>query len=125
MSIFGSILSKLGLGGDQEVVASADTTVATPSAPPSEAPATASAPAPISQVDVMAKLTAMAAVNGQKLNWKTSIVDLMKLLGIDSSYSARKELAAELECPAEKLEDSAQMNIWLHNTVLQKLAANG
>ncbi len=121
MSIFGSILSKLGLGGDEEVVASADTTVATPS----EAPATASAPAPVSQVDVMAKLTAMAAANSQKLNWKTSIVDLMKLLGIDSSYSARKELAAELECPAEKMEDSAQMNIWLHKTVLQKLAANG
>ena len=73
----------------------------------------------------MAKLTAMAAANSQKLNWKTSIVDLMKLLGIDSSYSARKELAAELECPAEKMEDSAQMNIWLHKTVLQKLAANG
>ncbi len=125
MSIFGSILSKLGLGGDEEVVASADTTLATPSAAPSEAPATASAPAPISQVDVMANLTAMAAANGQKLNWKTSIVDLMKLLGIDSSYSARKELAAELECPAEKMGDSAQMNIWLHKTVLQKLAANG
>jgi hypothetical protein len=67
----------------------------------------------------------MAAANSQKLNWKTSIVDLMKLLGIDSSYSARKELAAELECPAEKMSDSAQMNIWLHKTVLQKLAANG
>ena len=128
MSIFGSILSKLGLGGDEEeVVASVspDTTASAPSASPTEPAAAESAPAAISQVDVMAKLTEMANENSQKLNWKTSIVDLMKLLGIDSSYTARKSLATELGCPAEKMGDSAQMNIWLHKTVLQKLAENG
>ena len=60
-----------------------------------------------------------------KFNWQTSIVDLMKLLSLDSSLAARKELAGELGCPAEKMGDSAQMNMWLHKTVLQKLAANG
>ncbi|VWX34225.1 Oxidoreductase (fragment) [Limnobacter sp. 130] len=67
----------------------------------------------------------MAKANPEKLNWKVSIVDLMKLLGLDSSLAARKELAAELGCPAEKMGDSAQMNMWLHKTVLQKLADNG
>ena len=73
----------------------------------------------------MAKLEGMATANPEKLNWKVSIVDLMKLLGMDSSLTARKELAAELGCPAEKMGDSAQMNMWLHKTVLQKVAANG
>ena len=63
--------------------------------------------------------------NPQKLNWKTSIVDLLKLLGLDSSLDARKELATELGCPKEKMDDSAKMNMWLHKTVLQKLAENG
>jgi Domain of unknown function (DUF3597) len=67
----------------------------------------------------------MAASHPEKLNWKTSIVDMLKLLGIDSSLSARKELAVELGCPADKMGDSAQMNMWLHKTVLQKLAQNG
>ena len=67
----------------------------------------------------------MAKANPEKLNWKTSIVDLMKLLGLESSLAARKELATELGCPAEKMGDSAQMNMWLHKTVLQKLAENG
>ena len=67
----------------------------------------------------------MAGAHGEKLNWKTSIVDLLKLLGLDSSLAARKELAAELGCPAEKMGDSAQMNMWLHKTVLKKLAENG
>ncbi len=73
----------------------------------------------------MAKLEDMAAAHKEKLNWKTSIVDLMKLLGLDSSLVARKELATELGCPAQKMGDSAQMNLWLHKTVLQKLADNG
>ena len=59
------------------------------------------------------------------MNWKVSIVDLLKLLGLESSFAVRKELAEELGCPAEKMKDSAQMNIWLHKTVLQKLADNG
>lgn len=67
----------------------------------------------------------LAAANPEKLNWKVSIVDLMKLLGLDSSLAERKALASELGCPAEKMGDSAQMNMWLHKTVLQKLAANG
>ena len=131
MSIFGSILAKLGLGDDkEEVIATAtpDPTTTPSSATKEEAPVTSAQEAPaaaISQVDVVAKLAAMASASGQKLNWKTSIVDLMKLLGIDSSYSARKALASELGCPAEKMGDSAQMNMWLHKTVLQKLAENG
>jgi len=76
-------------------------------------------------VDVVSKLDGLAASNPQKLNWKVSIVDLLKLLGIESSYEARKELAVELGCPPEKMGDSAQMNIWLHKTVLQKISQNG
>jgi hypothetical protein len=76
-------------------------------------------------VDVVANLEAMAKAHAEKLNWKVSIVDLMKLLGLDSSLAARKELATELGCPSEKMGDSAQMNMWLHKTVLQKLADNG
>ena len=76
-------------------------------------------------VDVEKVLDEMAAKNPQKLNWKTSIVDLLKLLGIDSSLEARRELARELDAPADKFSDSASLNIWLHRTVLQKLADNG
>lgn len=72
----------------------------------------------MSAVDVVGKLDGLAAKNPQKLNWKTSIVDLMKLLGLDSSLNARKELATELGCPADKMDDSAQMNMWLHKAVL-------
>lgn len=128
MSIFDSILSKLGLGKDDEQAVAYDSTeskasIETPD--PVQVSGAEATPTPISQVDVVAKLTAMADSNSQKLNWKTSIVDLMKLLGLDSSYSVRKELAVELGCPAEKMGDSAQMNMWLHKTVLQKLAENG
>lgn len=131
MSIFGSILSKLGIGDH------ADASAGAAAAPTATAPnATVSAPAPpappihyesklIPVTDVMAKLEGMAAEHKEKLNWKTSIVDLMKLLGLDSSYAARKELAVELGCPTEKLADSAQMNMWLHKAVLIKIAGNG
>ena len=126
MGIFGDILGKLGLGGGS--AAPADAPVAAP-APEASAPAanepSAPAVAGISVVDVMAKMEAMAAANSQTLNWKESIVDLMKLLGLDSSLATRKELATELGCPADKMGDSAQMNMWLHKTVLQKLADNG
>lgn len=119
MSIFSSILSKLGFG-DKKV------DVAVAAAPAAQAaPAAAPAPVAISEVDVVANLAKLAAAHAEKLNWKTSIVDLLKLLGLDSSLAVRKELAAELGCPAEKMGDSAQMNMWLHKTVLQKLAANG
>ncbi len=127
MSIFSSILSKLGFGDKPADVAAAPpvdstTTVPVPAAPAASAPA---APLAITEVDVVAKLAALAAAHPEKLNWKTSIVDLMKLLALDSSFGARKQLAAELACPADKMGDSAQMNMWLHKTVLQKLAANG
>ncbi len=79
----------------------------------------------MSAVDVVAKLEGLAAASKEKLNWKVSIVDLMKLLGLDSSLAARKELATELGCPADKMADSAQMNMWLHKVVLRKLAENG
>ncbi len=126
MSLFGKILEKLGLKRQAE--AAVPETPAVPTTPASTAPAAPAAPAgpaPIAVVDVVAKLEELAAANPQKLNWKVSIVDLLKLLGLDSSFAARKELAVELGCPAEKMGDSAQMNMWLHRTVLQKLAENG
>jgi hypothetical protein len=67
----------------------------------------------------------LAAANPQKLNWRTSIVDLLKLLDIDSSLAARKTLATELGCPPDLMGDSAKMNMWLHKTVLARVAANG
>ena len=115
MSLFNSILEKLGIGK-----------TAAAEAPNANQPAAASAPAAaIAVVDVVTKLEGLAASSAEKLNWKVSIVDLLKLLGLDSSLTARKELAAELGCPAQALGDSAQMNTWLHKTVLQKLAQNG
>lgn len=120
MGIFNSILSKLGFGEDKKEAAAVATQQATPAAEPAIA-----VPAAISAVDVVARLEKLASAHAEKLNWKTSIVDLMKLLGLDSSLAARKELATELACPAAKMADSAQMNMWLHKTVLQKLAENG
>ncbi len=119
MGIFSNILAKLGFGDDKQ-----ESAAAAPAATEA-APAAAPAVVAISVVDVVGKLEGMAASHAEKLNWKVSIVDLMKLLGLDSSLAARKELAAELGCPAEKMGDSAQMNMWLHKTVLQKLADNG
>jgi hypothetical protein len=66
-----------------------------------------------------------AAASEQKLNWRTSIVDLLKLLDIESSLEARKALAVELGCPHDLMADSATMNVWLHKTVLARIAANG
>ena len=130
MGLFSTILDKLGLGSSAHA--------ATPSASPSTsaAPTPSSAGAPVSKpvapppaakssVDVVAKLEGLAQKHAEKLNWKTSIVDLLKLLGIDSSLNARKSLATELNCPSDKMGDSAQMNMWLHKAVLKKLAENG
>lgn len=86
-------------------------------------PATAS-PAGMSETDVEAVLNGMAAKEPQKLNWQTSIVDLMKLLDIDNSLQSRKELAKELNYSGD-MSDSASMNIWLHKQVMKQLAANG
>jgi hypothetical protein len=101
-------------------------------AAPSAGTASGSAPgtatpaggAPMSNVDVEAVLTKLAAESKEKLDWRKSIVDLMKLLKLDSSFSARKELAKELGYSGDT-NDSASMNIWLHKQVMQKLAANG
>jgi hypothetical protein len=130
MSLFGNILSKLGIGKDahaaEPTAQQPGTTDAAAGTPAAEASNTsAAAPQAMSQVDVAAKLDGLAANHAEKLNWKTSIVDLLKLLDIDSSLSSRQELAKELNCPADKLQDSAQMNMWLHKAVLQKLAENG
>ena len=122
MAFFSKILEKLGFGGT-----AADATPAqssTTSASPGTAPTTPS-PKPVAVVDVVAQLEQRAAANPQKLNWRTSIVDLLKLLDIDSSFGARKELATELGCPADLMGDSAKMNMWLHKTVLQRIADNG
>jgi len=122
VSFFSKILDKLGFGTAH--AAPAPTPVPTPptaaAAPPTPPP-----PRPIAVVDVVAALEGMAAANPQKLNWKTSIVDLLKLLDMDSSLTARKELAVELNCPADRMADSASMNMWLHKTVLRKIADNG
>lgn len=89
------------------------------------AAASLSRPVNMPMVDVTKKLDDMAQKNPEKLNWKVSIVDLLKLLEIDSSFESRKELATELGCPAELMKESASMNIWLHKTVLEKIAENG
>ena len=93
-------------------------------APAAAAPAAAPAVQPVSQVDVEKILNDLNAKSAQKLNWKTSIVDLMKLLELDSSLNARKELAKELHYTGDT-NDSATMNIWLHKRVMNKVAANG
>ena len=99
-----------------------------PSAPPpSTRPAPSRVPATppvMDEVDVEANLTAMAAANPQELNWRTSIVDLMKLLDMDSSLAERRELATELGYTGDQ-QDTATMNIWLHKQVMKKLAENG
>jgi hypothetical protein len=132
MGIFGKILDKLGLGKRDDAPATVPASRPAPASPPSAASpsssataARATAPAPIAVVDVVAQLEQRAAANPQKLNWKTSIVDLLKLLDIDSSYEARKELATELGVPPELMKDSAKMNVWLHKTVLEHIAMNG
>jgi hypothetical protein len=121
MGFFSKILAKLGIGTDSVVAAPASS--AAPAA--TEPVAAPSPPKPIALVDVVSQLEQRAAATPQKLNWRTSIVDLLKLLDIDSSLAARKELATELGCPADLMGDSANMNIWLHKTVLARIAANG
>ena len=129
MSLFGSILEKLGLKKK-----AAPPPPAPPPLQPQAAPAAVVAPAPpppppkpepMAMVDVVSMLEGWAAQTPQKLNWRTSIVDLMKLLGMESSLTERKELATELGCPAEYMHDSAKMNVWLHKEVLRQIAENG
>jgi Domain of unknown function (DUF3597) len=125
MSFFNSILSKLGMGTAEAAELPA-ATAATGAAASAAAPGVAAAVVtPMSSVDVVGKLTALAAAHAEPSNWQSSIVDLLKLLGMDSSITARKAMAVEMACPADKMADSAHMNMWLHQAVLQKLAANG
>ncbi|MEM5436115.1 DUF3597 domain-containing protein [Paraburkholderia diazotrophica] len=123
MSIFSTILSKIFPSSHPAVQAAAATPEAAPADAPAAAPA-APAAAPAEPVDVEAILTSLADQNPEKLNWRTSIVDLMKLLGLDSSLAARKQLAEELKYSGDT-SDSASMNIWLHKQVMTKLAENG
>lgn len=130
MGIFSNIMSKI-FGKNQPAAAA-------PAAPQTQPPAPGGMPSPgaaagagmgapaaaMQQVDVMAVLSAMAQNTSEKLNWKTSIVDLLKLLGLDSSLTARKELAKELHYSGDT-NDSASMNIWLQKQVMKKLAENG
>jgi hypothetical protein len=87
--------------------------------------APAAKPVAVSEVDVVKQLEGLAASKPMKLNWKTSISDLLFLLDIENSYEARKELAVELGCPPELMGDSAKMNTWLHKEVLKQIAQNG
>ena len=136
MGFFSKILNKLGFGDAAAQTPTADSPAATSTGTPENsgigaatnagAGTTAAGQAsPVNMVDVVAQLEQRAAANPQKLNWRTSIVDLLKLLDIDSSLTARKELATELGCPADLMGDSAKMNMWLHKTVLARIAANG
>jgi hypothetical protein len=124
MSIFGKILDKILHRKPVEAAPSAAPKPAPTAAAPAGQPAPAAPPPPPQPVDVEAVLTEMAAHNPQTLNWRTSIVDLMKLLDLDSGLEDRKELAKELGYSGDT-QDSATMNIWLHKEVMAKLAANG
>lgn len=124
MSIFGKIMGAI-FGHAEAAPASGGSSAAAPAAKPSETgAATASGAAPQSNIDVAPILDKAVAAKGEKLEWKTSIVDLMKALDIDSSLSARKELAKEFGYSGDT-SDSAAMNVWLHKQVMAKLAANG
>jgi len=141
MSIFGSIMSKIFGAGPASASTSAaggsssapggqaaSSASSSPSAGSASSAASASASSSSSAssgpVDVETVLTEMGSKAGQTLDWRHSIVDLMKLLGLDSSLTARKELAQELGYSGD-MNDSASMNIWLHKQVMQKLAENG
>jgi hypothetical protein len=127
MGFFDKILETLGFGEKPAAPAPPPKSTAPKSTPmgPPKPPAGPPPPKAVAVVDVVAQLEKRAASNPQKLNWRTSIVDLLKLLDIDSSLGARKELAKELGCPPDLMGDSAKMNMWLHKTVLARIAANG
>lgn len=125
MSIFGKIMSAIFGSKATATPAGAGAAASGGAASTGSAAAPSSAPAaPAQSVDVAAIVDNAAAAKGEKLEWRTSIVDLMKALDIDSSFAARKELAKELGYTSDS-NDSASMNIWLHKQVMAKLAANG
>jgi hypothetical protein len=131
MSIFGNIMSAIfkHAGAASAPAVAPSTPAASPSAPsaapassPSSAPSAGASPG--APVDVDAVLTKLASQNKEQLDWKHSIVDLMKLLNLDSSLAARKALATELHYTGNE-NDTATMNVWLIKQVMQKLAENG
>lgn len=130
MSLFANLMGKIfGHAATPTAPAAAAPVSTPPAAPGTPAPVAAAAgsPAPAAApaaVDVEAILDGLAAKNSEKLDWKKSIVDLMKLINMDSSLAARKELATELHYTGDT-NDSAAMNVWLHKAVMQKLAQNG
>ena len=117
-TIFAKIASHLP-GAEAKPAPAAPETPAAPAAAP-----VAPVPVALSDIDVNAVLSELAGKNPEKLEWKKSIVDLLKILGIDSSLTARKELAKELHYTGDT-NDSASMNIWLHKQVIKKFAENG
>lgn len=128
MSIFGKIMGAIfGSHPASAAPAGSAPTDGAPAgaAPSGSGPSSAPAAAPAATVDVAAVVdAAVAAHKGEKLEWRTSIVDLMKALDVDSSLAARKDLAKELGYTGD-MNDSATMNVWLHKQVMSKLAANG
>ncbi len=134
MSIFGSILSKIFPSSHPAVTtASTSTPTSAGAAPPSATsqssaasatPAAATSAQSMPPVDVQQVLSDLAQKRSENLNWRTSIVDLMKLLDLDSSLAARKQLATELHYSGD-MNDSAAMNVWLQKQVMTKLAENG
>jgi hypothetical protein len=126
MSIFGKIMSAI-FGTKADAATASGGTATSPASSPAAAPSggsSSASAAPAQSVDVAPILAKAVAAKGEKLAWRTSIVDLMKALDIDSSLAARKELAKELGYTGDT-NDSASMNIWLHKQVMTKLAANG
>lgn len=123
MSVFGKIMSAI-FGSKAAATPAGGGSPAGGAATTGSAGAPSSPVAPAQSVDVAAIVDKAAAAKGEKLEWRTSIVDLMKALDIDSSFTARKELANELGYTGDS-NDSASMNIWLHKQVMAKLAANG
>lgn len=128
MSILGRIVSSIFGHASAAPAPGTTTAPGAPAKPGSAAPSASAAPAstakPGTTVDVTSILDKLAASNKEKLDWRHSIVDLMKLLNLDSSLTARKTLADELHYSGDK-NDSASMNIWLHKQVMTKLAENG
>jgi 3-oxoacyl-ACP reductase-like protein len=130
MGLFNKLMSKIfGHAAPATTASASQAAAAAPAAggtPQTPAAAGSSAPAPAAApvVDVAAVLNDLAKKNPEKLDWRKSIVDLMKLVGMDSSLTARKQLATELHFTGD-MNDSASMNVWLHKQVLIKLAENG
>jgi hypothetical protein len=123
MSVFGSIMGKI-FGGSAHTPPVGTTPVGTPAGVASQQASTGAQAGTMPTVDVEAILVGLSSKGGDTLDWRRSIVDLMKLLNLDSSLAARKELAKELKYSGD-MNDSAAMNVWLHKQVMQKLAANG